>query len=394
MSVLRRMRAIRLAHSGLGRSRLAEVGQLADLVRLHRAALLAPLTPAAQEPGDQLLAADGGRDRQAVIQDRLLAPFERDTAEPCHQWLPARPLGAGLETGPGPVRGDGDGLVLAGHLRHRRAVLGGQRLEHGGFRCPPQPVQPGDVPGEQVVLGQPPVFGSVGADDLRVVQVHQLGPVPRFTVLEVGGCLGRDHRPGDAQPDHAVDARAARAVLDGDVIAEEPRGLGAAVRDQRLACRQFQLEVLAQEVSQAPFDLLGFGLRAGEPEQVIVGIAEVPEPAVARVTGIPGGQAPPLLAQFPHRGTVAAAPGVRHRVGHLGPGRIGFPAFPSGIFRDEDRLGELIQPVQVNVRQDGGRDAALRRTGKRRVPLPVFQIPGPEHVLDQPQEPVIMDVLR
>jgi hypothetical protein len=127
-------------------------------------------------------------------------------------------------------------------------VLCGQRLEHGGFRCPLELVQPGDVPGEQVVLGQPPVFGSVGADDLGVIQVHQLGPVPGFAVPQVGGCLGRDHRPGDAQPDHAVDAGTARAVLDGDVVAEEPRRLGAGVRDQRLAFRQFQLEVLAQEV--------------------------------------------------------------------------------------------------------------------------------------------------
>ncbi len=348
--------------SRLRRSRCAEVGQLADLVHLHRVALLAPLAPAAQEPGDQLLAAGGRQDRQAVIQDRFLLPFERDTAEPCHQWFPARPLGAGLEAGPGPVRGDGDGLVLAGHLGHRRAVPGGQRLEHGGFRCPPQPVQPGDVPGEQVVLDQPPVSGSVGADDLGVLQVHQLGPVPGFTVPEVGGCLGHDHRPGDPQPDHAVDAGTARAVLDGDVIAEEPRRLGTGVRDQRLGRRQFQLEIITQEVGQALFDLLGFGLRAGEPEQVIIGVADVPEPAVAGITGIPGGQAPPLLAQFPYRSTVAAPPGGRHRVRHLGPGRIGFPAFPSGIFRDEDCLGELIQPVQVNVGQDGGRHAALRRS--------------------------------
>ena len=61
-------------------------------------------------------------------------------------------------------------------------------------------------------------------------------------------------------------------MLGDDVIAEEPRLLGAGVGDQRLACRQFQLEVLAQEVGQALFDLLGFGLRAGKPEQVIIGL--------------------------------------------------------------------------------------------------------------------------
>jgi hypothetical protein len=50
-------------------------------------------------------------------------------------------------------------------------------------------------------------------------------------------------------------------VLDGDVVAEEPRGLGAAVRDQRLACRQFQLEIITQEAGEALFDLLGCASR-------------------------------------------------------------------------------------------------------------------------------------
>ena len=73
---------------GLGRSRFAEVGQLAGLVCLHRGALLAPLAPAFEEPGDQFLAA-GGRGWQAVVEDRFLLPFERDAAEPCDQWFPA-----------------------------------------------------------------------------------------------------------------------------------------------------------------------------------------------------------------------------------------------------------------------------------------------------------------
>jgi hypothetical protein len=108
-----------------------------------------------------------------------------------------------------------------------------------------------------------------------------------FTVSEVGGCLGRDHLPGHAQPDLAVDGGAALAVLDGDVVAEEPRRLGAGVRDQGLIRRQFQLEVITQEVSEPLLDLLGFGLGAGEPEQVIVGVPDVPEPAVTGVAGSP-----------------------------------------------------------------------------------------------------------
>jgi hypothetical protein len=43
----------------LGRSRWAELGEVADLVHLHRAGLLTQLAPASAEPGGQLL--DGGR---------------------------------------------------------------------------------------------------------------------------------------------------------------------------------------------------------------------------------------------------------------------------------------------------------------------------------------------
>jgi hypothetical protein len=55
-------------------------------------------------------------------------------------------------------------------------------------------------------------------------------------------------------------------VLDGDLVAEEGRRLGAGVRDQGLALRQFQPEVITQEPREAGFDLLGFGLGSGEPQ--------------------------------------------------------------------------------------------------------------------------------
>jgi hypothetical protein len=61
-------------------------------------------------------------------------------------------------------------------------------------------------------------------------------------------------------------------VLDGDLVAEEGRRLGAGVRDQRLVLVEFQLEVIMQERCQALLDLLGFGPGSGEPEEVIVGL--------------------------------------------------------------------------------------------------------------------------
>jgi len=53
--------------------------------------------------------------------------------------------------------------------------------------------------------------------------------------------------------------------------------------DQRLVRVQFQGEGLSQEPCQLPFDLLRFGLRADEPEQMIICIPAVKEPPVTRV---------------------------------------------------------------------------------------------------------------
>jgi len=65
-------------------------------------------------------------------------------------------------------------------------------------------------------------------------------------------------------------------VLDGDLVAEEGRRLGAGVRDQGLVLVEVQLEVVAQELCQALLDLLGFSLGSGEPEEVIVGLCRGP----------------------------------------------------------------------------------------------------------------------
>jgi hypothetical protein len=55
-------------------------------------------------------------------------------------------------------------------------------------------------------------------------------------------------------------------VLDGDLVAEEPGRACAGVGDQGLVPRQFQLEVVMEELGEAGLDVLGFGFRPGEPE--------------------------------------------------------------------------------------------------------------------------------
>jgi hypothetical protein len=64
-----------------------------------------------------------------------------------------------------------------------------------------------------------------------------------------------------------------------------------------------------------------------------------------------------------------------------------------GVLRDENCLGEPVQPVQIDVGHDGRRHPALRTAAERGVVLPVLQVPGLQHVAHQPQEPVVVDVL-
>jgi hypothetical protein len=64
-------------------------------------------------------------------------------------------------------------------------------------------------------------------------------------------------------------------VLDGDLIAEKPRRTGAGVGDQGLGLVQPQGEGLPQERRQFGLDLLGFGLRPDESQDVVVCLCRV-----------------------------------------------------------------------------------------------------------------------
>jgi len=77
---------------------LVEVCELADLVNLHLVRISADLAPSSAEPIDQLLAGCGGRDWRAVVEGRVLLPYERDTTERCDQWFASlAALNSGLQ---------------------------------------------------------------------------------------------------------------------------------------------------------------------------------------------------------------------------------------------------------------------------------------------------------
>ena len=142
------------------------------------------------------------------------------------------------------------------------------------------------------------------------------------------------------------------SMLDGDLVAEEPRSPRSGVSDQGLLLGQFQLEIVMQEPRQAPFDLFGLGFGSGEPEQMIICVPAVPQPPVAGIARIPGGQAAQFPPQRAHLDTVTAFASLRDRALHLLILRVVPAEFPSGVFRYENCFDEIVQPVQVNIGQD------------------------------------------
>ena len=76
--------------------------------------------------------------------------------------------------------------------------------------------------------------------------------------------------------------------------------------------------------------------------------------------GIPGGQAAEPPPQPARLGAVTALACLQERILHLLILPVVPAEFSSGVFRYENCLDELVQPVQVNIGQYWGCDAALR----------------------------------
>lgn len=190
---------------GLWLSRSVQVRQAANVVHRDAVGVAADLASVRQQPGDQLLVANDARNQDAVGDDRVFLPSEWDTAEPRDQWLPTTAFDSGFHALAWPVRSVDGGLVLSGHLRHRRAVLVRQGLQQRGLHDPVQPVKPIDVPGQQVVLDDAPILGPIGIDDGVVLLVDQSGPALGFAARQVRGALGLDHPRWNPQADRPVD---------------------------------------------------------------------------------------------------------------------------------------------------------------------------------------------
>src|SRR6266702_3597034 len=63
------------------------------------------------------------------------------------------------------------------------------------------------------------------------------------------------------------------------------------------------------------------------------------------------------------------------------------------VLRDQFLLDELVELVQVDIAQDRGHRAALGNSAERVTIVPVFEVPGFQHVPYQPEKPVVVNFL-
>jgi hypothetical protein len=133
----------------LVRSGPTELGEFGDLVDHHGASVLTQLTPAPQEPADDLLARVRNPDWNAVGDDRALVPCKGYPAEPRYQVSLAVTVNPGFEARARPVRCFDLGSMSDRHHSDRGPVFGRQGLQHGRLRVPLQRVEPPDVNGRR-----------------------------------------------------------------------------------------------------------------------------------------------------------------------------------------------------------------------------------------------------
>ncbi|MGH8055984.1 MAG: hypothetical protein ACREOH_01920 [Candidatus Entotheonellia bacterium] len=144
------------------------------------------------------------------------------------------------------------------------------------------------------------------------------------------------------------------------VVAENPRGWGARVRDPRLGGGEFQREVIAQELSERVLDRFGFVSWPAESDQPISRIAPVSAPSIARLLGVKRRQRLPLATPSPCLRLVTREAQLLRQISEASPGRIDAPSVATGLWRDARVFDTRVEFAQVDMRHTGAQHRALR----------------------------------
>src|SRR5262249_48023482 len=83
----------------------------------------------------------------------------------------------------------------------------------------------------------------------------------------------------------------------------------------------------------------------------------------------------------------------RNPVADLAVFRLPPPENSLGVLWDEYPFDELIELVQVDIREQRTGDPALRCPAERGSEIPLFEVSGLEQVLNQRQEAAVVDLL-
>jgi hypothetical protein len=100
------------------------------------------------------------------------------------------------------------------------------------------------------------------------------------------------------------------------------------------------------------FDVLGLAPGTGEPQQPVVGIADIPKPPVARVSGVLAGELASAQDEPARFCLVLVPAGPRDRVLHDLIRRVGPTAAAEVVLRQQPLLDVPIEPVKIDIRQD------------------------------------------
>jgi hypothetical protein len=283
----------------------------------------------------------------------------------------------------------------SGCLGDGRLVDMSDGFEHGSFHDPSQMVKPESILCEGVILGHASKFASVCFDDIEVTCVPEFGTVNGLPSSRILGDFGFQLLGWHAERDFSGRCLPkTRAISHTDVIAEEPGLFGSGMCNQGLFRGHFQFEMISQELLQLDLDVLGLVLWASETQKEVVGISDIPKPAIIGIILITVSDPSCFVFKGFQRFLICPVFPKLLDLGDESDVILVPPSYVSfGVLWNEGLFNEFIESVQVDIREEWADNPALRCPAQRGSVAPFFEISSLEQFLDQDQESVISDLL-